>query len=66
MGRKEKKKHQESQQALRASKVLYWGKLKMGWLYGRIFKTRTEAKKSVFEYIELFYNRHYQRRSILK
>jgi putative transposase len=31
-------------------------KLKMEWLNDFKFKTRTEAKKAVFEYIELFYN----------
>jgi putative transposase len=35
----------------------FWGKLKMEWLNDRTFKTRVEAKKAVFEYIELFYNR---------
>jgi transposase InsO family protein len=35
----------------------FWGKLKMEWLNERAFKTRAEAKKAVFEYIELFYNR---------
>lgn len=35
----------------------FWGKLKMEWLNDRTFKTRAEAKKAVFEYIELFYNR---------
>lgn len=35
----------------------FWGKLKMEWLNDRKFKTRAEAKKAVFEYIELFYNR---------
>jgi transposase InsO family protein len=34
----------------------FWGKLKSEWLYGRKFRTRKEAKKAVFEYIELFYN----------
>jgi len=34
----------------------FWGKLKTEWLYGRRFKTRAEAKKAVFDYIELFYN----------
>jgi len=33
------------------------GKLKMEWLNERRFKTRDEAKKAVFEYIETFYNR---------
>jgi putative transposase len=35
----------------------FWGKLKMEWLNDYTFKTRDEAKKAVFEYIELFYNR---------
>jgi len=35
----------------------FWGKLKMEWLNDYKFKTREEAKKAVFEYIELFYNR---------
>ena len=35
----------------------FWGKLKMEWLNERRFKTRDEAKKAVFEYIEIFYNR---------
>lgn len=35
----------------------FWGKLKMEWLNDYTFKTRAEAKKAVFEYIELFYNR---------
>ncbi|HNX58486.1 MAG TPA: IS3 family transposase [Spirochaetota bacterium] len=35
----------------------FWGKLKMEWLNERKFKTRDEAKKAVFEYIERFYNR---------
>jgi len=35
----------------------FWGKLKMEWLNDYTFNTRTEAKKAVFEYIELFYNR---------
>lgn len=35
----------------------FWGKLKMEWLNDYKFKTRDEAKKAVFEYIELFYNR---------
>lgn len=36
----------------------FWGKLKMEWLNDYRFKTRDEAKKAVFEYIELFYNRN--------
>ena len=36
----------------------FWGKLKTEWLNDYRFKTRDEAKKTVFEYIELFYNRN--------
>jgi putative transposase len=35
----------------------FWGKLKTEWLYGKRFRTRNEAQRAVFEYIELFYNR---------
>ena len=35
----------------------FWGKLKTEWLYGVRFKTRVDAKRAIFEYIELFYNR---------
>lgn len=35
----------------------FWGKLKMEWLNDYKFQTRDEAKRAVFEYIELFYNR---------
>ncbi|CAG7643631.1 IS3 family transposase ISCce3 [Paenibacillus allorhizosphaerae] len=35
----------------------FWGKLKMERLNERNFKSRSEAKKAVYEYIELFYNR---------
>ena len=35
----------------------FWGKLKTEWLYWRRFRTREQAKRAVFEYIELFYNR---------
>ena len=35
----------------------FWGKLKTEWLYGKRFHTRAEAKRAVFEYIEIFYNR---------
>lgn len=34
----------------------FWGKLKTEWLYGKVFRTRAEARQAVFEYIELFYN----------
>jgi transposase InsO family protein len=36
----------------------FWGKLKMEWLNDYSFNTRDEAKRVVFEYIELFYNRY--------
>ena len=35
----------------------FWGKLKQEWLNEQHFKTREEAKKAVFEYIWIFYNR---------
>lgn len=36
----------------------WFGKLKTEWIYGHeIFVTRSEAERSVFEYIEAFYNR---------
>jgi putative transposase len=35
----------------------FWGKLKTEWLSDYMFKTRAEAKKAIFEYIEIFYNR---------
>jgi putative transposase len=35
----------------------FWGKLKSEWIYWKRFRTREEAKRAVFEYIELFYNR---------
>ena len=35
----------------------FWGKLKMEWLNDYTFRTRSEAKRAIFEYIELFYNR---------
>ena len=35
----------------------FWGKLKQEWLNEQHFKTRNEAKKAVFEYIWIFYNR---------
>ncbi|OAA91029.1 hypothetical protein CLCOS_06640 [Clostridium coskatii] len=28
------------------------------WLYGNHFKTREEARAAVFEYVEIFYNKH--------
>jgi transposase InsO family protein len=35
----------------------FWGKLKTEWLNWKTFRTRNEARRAVFEYIELFYNR---------
>jgi putative transposase len=39
-----------------ASMESFWGKLKSEWLNDKKFRTRTEARQAVFEYIELFYN----------
>lgn len=36
----------------------FWGKLKTEWLNDYRFKARDEAKRAIFEYIELFYNRN--------
>ncbi|MEY8002008.1 integrase core domain-containing protein, partial [Clostridium sp. Mt-5] len=35
----------------------FWGKMKWEWLYENHYKTREEARASVFEYVEIFYNR---------
>ena len=35
----------------------FWGKLKTEWLNWQRFRSRADAKRAVFEYIELFYNR---------
>lgn len=35
----------------------FWGKLKSEWLSDKKFKTISEAKAAIFEYIEIFYNR---------
>lgn len=35
----------------------FWGKMKMEWLNDQHFRTRSEAKTKVFEYIMIFYNR---------
>lgn len=35
----------------------FWGKLKTEWLSWQRFRSRADAKRAVFEYIELFYNR---------
>jgi transposase InsO family protein len=34
----------------------FFASLKEEWIRGRLYKTRDEARKEVFEYIELFYN----------
>jgi transposase InsO family protein len=35
----------------------FWARLKVEWLHPRCFRTKEEAKKAIFEYIEVFYNR---------
>ena len=35
----------------------FFGSLKNEWVYHEDYKTRTEARQSVFKYIEVFYNR---------
>ncbi len=35
----------------------FWGKLKQEWLNGKHFKTREEARREVFWYIESYYHR---------
>ena len=35
----------------------FWGSLKQEWLDGQHFRTRSEAKSAIFEYIWIFYNR---------
>ena len=34
----------------------FFGKLKTEWVYHENYQTRKEAKQSLFNYIELFYN----------
>ena len=36
----------------------FWGKLKQEWLYGKRFRTREDAKREVFWYIEVYYKRY--------
>jgi len=36
----------------------FFNSLKQEWLHHRRFATRNEARQSIFEYIEGFYNRH--------
>ena len=35
----------------------FWGTLKTEWVYPRSFRTREEARQSIFKYIECWYNR---------
>lgn len=35
----------------------FWGRLKTELVHGRRFATREQAKRAIFEYIEVFYNR---------
>lgn len=35
----------------------FYGSLKNEWVYWETYKTRNQAKKSIFNYIEVFYNR---------
>lgn len=41
----------------------FWGKLKMEWLNDKKFKTRDEARREIFYYIEIYYNRERQHSS---
>ena len=36
----------------------FWGKLKQEWLHGKRFRTREDAKREVFWYIEVYYKRY--------
>jgi len=36
----------------------FWGKLKQEWLNGKRFRTREDAKRAIFWYIEVYYMRH--------
>lgn len=40
-----------------AMKESFWATLKKALVHGRTFATREEARKAIFEYIEVFYNR---------
>ena len=35
----------------------FYGSLKNEWVYWEDYKTRDQARKSIFNYIEVFYNR---------
>jgi len=36
----------------------FWGKLKQEWLNDKHFKTREDAKRAIFWYVEIYYKRH--------
>jgi len=36
----------------------FWGKLKQEWLNGKRFRTREDAKRAIFWYIEVYYKRY--------
>ena len=36
----------------------FWSTLKLELVYRRLFDTRTQARRQIFDYIETFYNRH--------
>ena len=36
----------------------FWGKLKQEWLNDKRFRTREDAKKAVFWYIEVYYKNY--------
>jgi transposase InsO family protein len=52
-----KTKHRESRTVKDDSRHSYRSHSAEGWLNDYHFPTRAEAKKAVFEYSELFYNR---------
>jgi transposase InsO family protein len=35
----------------------FWGSLKTEWTYHQVYPTRADARRSIFEYLEVFYNR---------
>jgi putative transposase len=35
----------------------FWSALKTEWVYPAKYATREEARRAIFEYIEMFYNR---------
>ena len=42
----------------------FWGTLKTELVYQEKYKTRQQARQSIFEYIEVFYNRHRRHSSL--